>query len=80
MLVPSPSPGRNPAGGAACRRAQPVEGLYLGAGAGLNFVPDLNDQGVRLRTRDPGFAGVLSLGWGFGNGWRAEIEGNYRDR
>ena len=58
--------------------AQPVEGLYLGAGAGLNFVPDLNDQGVRLRTRDPGFAGVLSLGWGFGNGWRAEIEGNYR--
>ena len=26
----------------------------------------------------PGFAGVLSLGWGFGNGLRAEIEGNYR--
>ena len=63
---------------AARAGAQPVEGLYLGAGAGLDFVPDLNDQGVRLRTRDPGFAGVLSLGWGFGNGWRAEIEGNYR--
>ena len=26
-----------------------------------------------------GFAGVLSLGWGFGNGLRAEIEGNYRN-
>ena len=58
--------------------AQPVGGLYLGAGAGLNFVPDANDKGVRLSTRDPGFAGVLSLGWGFGNGWRAEVEGNYR--
>ena len=58
--------------------AQPVAGLYLGAGAGLNFVPDASDQGVRLSTKDPGFAGVLSLGWGFGNGWRAELEGNYR--
>ena len=26
-----------------------------------------------------GFAGVLSVGWGFGNGLRAEIEGNYRN-
>jgi outer membrane protein OmpA-like peptidoglycan-associated protein len=25
-----------------------------------------------------GYVGVLSLGWGFGNGLRAEIEGNYR--
>ncbi|MDO9710027.1 OmpA family protein [Paracraurococcus lichenis] len=59
--------------------AQPVEGLYLGAGAGLNFAPEASDHGVRLSTRDPGAAAVLSLGWGFGNGWRAEIEGNYRN-
>jgi OmpA-OmpF porin, OOP family len=58
--------------------AQPVEGLYLGAGAALSFTPDLNDHGVRLNTQSPGPGGVLSLGWGFGNGWRAEIEGNYR--
>ncbi|MCB4824778.1 OmpA family protein [Roseicella aerolata] len=58
--------------------AQPVEGLYLGAGAGLNIVPESGDGGVRLVTRDVGAAAVLSLGWGFGNGWRAEIEGNYR--
>ena len=58
--------------------AQPVEGLYLGAGAGLNIVPDASSNGVRLRTQDVGAAAVLSLGWGFGNGWRAEIEGNYR--
>jgi len=58
--------------------AQPMNGLYLGAGAGLNFWPEASDQGVRLRTKEPGAAAVLSLGWGFGNGWRAEIEGNYR--
>ena len=27
---------------------------------------------------DVGFVGVASLGWGFGNGLRAELEGNYR--
>ncbi len=27
---------------------------------------------------DVGFVGVASLGWGFGNGVRAEVEGNYR--
>jgi len=27
---------------------------------------------------DVGFVGVASLGWGFGNGLRAEVEGNYR--
>src|SRR3954469_10737871 len=58
--------------------AQALEGLYLGAGAGLSFQPDLTDNGVRLRTRDVGGAAVLSLGWGFGNGWRAELEGTYR--
>ncbi len=26
-----------------------------------------------------GFAGLASMGWGFGNGLRAEIEGNYRN-
>jgi OOP family OmpA-OmpF porin len=26
-----------------------------------------------------GWNGVVSLGWGFGNGWRAEIEGSYRE-
>ncbi|TCZ63279.1 OmpA family protein [Roseicella aquatilis] len=59
-------------------RAQPVEGVYLGAGAGLNLVPEAQDQGVRLHSREPGFTGLLSLGWGFGNGWRAEIEGSTR--
>ena len=26
-----------------------------------------------------GFVGLVNVGWGFGNGLRAEIEGNYRN-
>ena len=74
-------------------QAQPVAGLYLGAGAGVNFVQEADVQargglGNALAARggsrdgqlqyDPGFAGVLALGWGFGNGVRTELEGSYR--
>ena len=74
--------------------AQPVTGLYVGLGAGVNIesqekvknlaFPTLNPLGSGLSTSgnvggSTGFAGVLSLGWGFGNGLRAEIEGNYRN-
>lgn len=67
-------------------QAQPVSGLYLGAGIGGNFL-----QGTDATFKFPGepsskdsidfswgYAGVLSLGWGFGNGFRVELEGNYR--
>jgi outer membrane protein OmpA-like peptidoglycan-associated protein len=69
--------------------AQPVTGLYIGAGAGVNWT--LNPEHVDVRNglggqRDNagklsnkvGWGGVFSLGWGFGNGIRAELEGNYR--
>ena len=74
--------------------AQPVSGLYIGAGAGVNWVNkpsrvDLTGPGFGLpanATLDnegkavfrTGWTGVASVGWGFGNGFRAEIEGNYR--
>ncbi|WP_419897378.1 OmpA family protein [Roseomonas sp. USHLN139] len=73
--------------------AQPVTGVYLGAGAGVNFLQesDLDTQGGVARFLrgngvgtsgqaefDTGFAGVVSLGYGFGNGVRAEVEGNFR--
>jgi outer membrane protein OmpA-like peptidoglycan-associated protein len=69
--------------------AQPVTGLYVGAGAGVNWLQSTNQsQDVTIgafrfggdfkATFEPGFAGVVSLGWGFGNGLRAEIEGNFR--
>jgi OmpA-OmpF porin, OOP family len=74
--------------------AQPVTGLYVGLGAGINVetqeqvknlsFPILAPLGSGLSTSghvqgDTGFAGVVSMGWGFGNGLRAEIEGDYRD-
>ena len=74
-------------------QAQPVSGFYIGAGAGVNLrqgtvdrAPGLSNaqmsvfgsgREVKFGT-EPGFAGVGSVGWGFGNGFRAEVEGNYR--
>lgn len=70
-------------GGAA---AQPVTGLYVGAGAGANFMQQeqvrLSVTGQPPRYGSTGFeTGVVALGsvgWGFGNGLRLEVEGNYR--
>ena len=67
--------------------AQPFQGVYLGAGAGYHTTDDvkaapfpaaaLGGTGLRLRTNG-GFAGLGSLGYGFGNGWRLELEGSAR--
>jgi outer membrane protein OmpA-like peptidoglycan-associated protein len=82
----------------ALANAQPVTGLYIGAGAGVNWInnPERWDisgntvagnfglpPGVQINNAGKanfhtGWAGVASIGWGFGNGFRAEIEGNYR--
>ena len=74
--------------------AQPVTGLYVGFGAGVNVTQQENVNGVSLGlpaiagvfapvngniNGSTGFGGVLNLGWGFGNGLRAEVEGNYRN-
>ena len=73
--------------------AAPIQGVYLGAGAGWNHSDKRNAtaQGGNAAyfdtTRasrqgsiefDEGYAGVLSVGWGFGNGLRTEIEGSFR--
>jgi len=70
-----------------------VRGVYIAAGAGLNWLQatDLDATGtladsLRLSGRpvtgeveyDLGWVGVVSLGYGFGNGVRLEVEGNYR--
>jgi outer membrane protein OmpA-like peptidoglycan-associated protein len=70
--------------------AQPVTGLYMGAGVGVNlmqdedisgsFPPSGTFGGLGIGGKlDPslGPAGQLSLGWGFGNGLRVEVEGDY---
>src|SRR5208337_1417371 len=66
-------------------QAQPVTGFYIGAGAGVNIMQDepvssANSQSfnnVNVQT-DVGAAGVLSAGWGWGNGLRTEFEAQYR--
>ena len=66
--------------------AQPVTGLYIGAGAGVNFqqnqgVQSVNGMSLSNTTNlqsQAGAVGVGSLGWGFGNGLRTELEFDYR--
>ncbi len=65
-------------------RAQPFQGIYIGAGAGLD-VPENIRIGTPLPTSprltldgSNGFAGIGSLGYGLGNGFRFELEGNFR--
>ena len=71
-------------------RAQPVTGLYVGGAGGANFLQQektkanvyTNGIVVPANNRLPfraGVAGVGSVGYGFGNGLRLEIEGNYRN-
>ncbi len=70
-------------------RAQPVSGLYIGAGGGANFMQDERIKSVRAITGvlpsrariglDAGVVGLGSIGYGFGNGVRVELEGNYRN-
>ncbi len=70
----------------AVAMAQPVTGLYLGAGVGGNYLMENN---ARLSTLGAtgsgklqdhgGFIGVASVGYGLGNGLRVELEGQGRD-
>ena len=64
--------------------AQPFQGLYVGAGAGLYWPNDIN-----VTTPGPtvprvqihpslGFGTVGSVGYALGNGIRFEVEGSYR--
>lgn len=70
--------------------AQPVSGLYIGAGLGWNHLGDETITDVSLAGASTskydgpagfgnGVAAVTSVGWGFGNGLRTEIEFNYRN-
>jgi outer membrane protein OmpA-like peptidoglycan-associated protein len=62
--------------------------LYLGAGIGGNFLDKTDITGSTAADKAAignlgaefswGYAGVLSLGWGYGNGLRTEIEASYR--
>jgi outer membrane protein OmpA-like peptidoglycan-associated protein len=73
---------------------QPVTGVYVGAGVGGSYLENtkIKQRSVTTFTGNTtqlglnggqfvnnwGFVGLASVGWGFGNGLRAEVEGNYR--
>jgi OOP family OmpA-OmpF porin len=56
--------------------AQQVSGLYVGAGAGANF---LQSNGLNKDDYDVGPAGNLYVGYGFGNGFRTDLEASIRE-
>ena len=68
-------------------KAQPATGVYVGVGLGYNIMNHRELHGITASgvTVNPGaydlfhngFAGDLSLGYGFGNGFRVELEGDY---
>ncbi len=70
-------------------QAQPVTGLYIGGAGGANFLQKEEIRNVRAfgvvipsdeRVGfDSGVVGLGSVGYGFGNGLRVELEGSYRN-
>jgi outer membrane protein OmpA-like peptidoglycan-associated protein len=60
--------------------AQPVTGPYVSLGAGtsiLNPVPASDATGSGKILSRPSYAGDIAVGYGFGNGFRVELNGNY---
>jgi OOP family OmpA-OmpF porin len=63
---------------------QPIAGPYIGLEGGANFLMDENVKSVGgVKSTDKlqantGAIGVATVGWGFGNGLRAEVEFDYR--
>ncbi len=71
-------------------RAQPVNGLYVGGGVGLNLMQDetVNHStalgtGNAMAAFNPGYLGEVDVGYGLGalnsalKGFRVELEGDY---
>ena len=68
-------------------KAQPVTGLYVGAGAGYDYLTNTNvdrvtfgpiSSGTKFNAISRGgYTGNLAVGYGLGNGLRFELEGNY---
>lgn len=67
-------------------QAQPISGLYIGAGGGYNILDNQKLSGLSSPvTHGEGFldskggvVGLGSIGYGLGNGLRFEVEGDYR--
>jgi outer membrane protein OmpA-like peptidoglycan-associated protein len=64
----------------ALAQAQPVTGFYVGGGVGINDLlsSKIKSGGTGSLTSSIGPAGVISGGYGYGNGLRVELQGDYR--
>ena len=69
-------------------QAQAISGVYIGVGAGVNFLQDERLRSANIRGSsidlgntplqfDPGYRALASVGYGLGNGLRVEVEGDY---
>jgi opacity protein-like surface antigen len=59
--------------------AQSVDGLYAGGSAGANFLGSMRSVGGAVQLDNlAGPVGLVDLGWGFGDGLRAEVEASDR--
>ncbi|WP_426957141.1 OmpA family protein [Muricoccus radiodurans] len=68
--------------------AQPISGLYIAGAGGANWLMDSDATSSSAAVRanfgngsiefETGWVALGSLGWGFGNGLRLEVEGSYR--
>jgi len=61
--------------------AQNLSGLYIAAGVGANWRESVSSSGANQNRTEwsPGWTGVGSVGWAFGNGIRVEGEVSYRE-
>lgn len=68
----------------AVAQAQPVRGLYISGAGGASFnQTQTTNPSTKVFPKgrdqfDPGITGLGSIGWGLDNGFRVELEGNYR--
>ena len=75
-----------------CASAQPVTGPYVSLNAGGSYLQDQNIKNSGIPALGPAYDGYFNgtartdtdvigsgaVGWGFGNGFRVEIQGDYR--
>jgi hypothetical protein len=60
-------------------RAQPINGLYVSGAGGVSLPAGrTEDKSAPNLSLDPGPTGAAAVGYGFGNGFRTELEGTYR--
>jgi outer membrane protein OmpA-like peptidoglycan-associated protein len=74
---------------AGAAKAQPVTGIYVGAEGGYNIetnskskdvvINGVNQPDVARISVKNGWSGEGSVGYGFGNGFRVELEGDYME-